>query len=168
MTSERDGWLDAQLAVKERAFNQGNLGALQDALSLCKRYEIPLPEWLSGALREVLQESLLARRLTPKSGRQSRWLTQYKEDMRDLVRADTFQECIDHGVPRVDAYHAASLLLHGNFGAGAPDTIAKAVKRYRSRSESEPFRYHLLTTLRLPEPTVTEDTWHEVHSLIRV
>lgn len=139
-------WIDREVESCRKAFEQGVLGALKDVLYYCNEYQKPLPQWAVSGLHSVLNARITGTGKN-KRGRNAKWETQYKQDMIDFARANTVQDCIEHGIKWLDVYAVVKELLDGTFASGSENTIAKSYKRYRQRSEKEPFRYKTLKTI---------------------
>lgn len=161
-SAERAAYFEKKMAVKRGAYEAGNIGALEDAVALCRRYKAPLPEWLSDALLAELKGQAPA-----KSGRHANWLQQHKEDLIDFVRHDAVEECREQGVPPNDSFYAAHLLLLGNFGEGAESTIKDAWGRYNKRVKTNPYRYQVLASYPLPEFRHDAEAMKEIGHLIQ-
>lgn len=161
--NEKTRLLQERLELKREAYSSGNLGALSDAFELCIQEEFELPDWVVSSIRSSLHDRIAGSASTGSSGRHARWIQQYRHDMKDLERNDTVQNCVENGIPKVDAYYAASRLLLNSFAAGAPDTIEKSVKRYKKVTKEQPLRYHVLETVRLPQQArIPSEIWQEV------
>lgn len=166
-----DRLLQRRLKSYQKAFGAGNLGAVLDALNLCCKHKRHLPEWLGIAVQQLTRDSLLGASSRKGQGRHARWLTQYKSDQIDQVRAEIVQDCVDHNIRWVDAYYAASLSLQDTFAEGNEDAIESSYKRYKRRIKREPMRYIVLSCVRfqkdLMQPYTPEraEMWQEVLSL---
>jgi hypothetical protein len=167
-----DALIDKELLSCKRAFENGNnLGALGDVLYYCSKYKKPLPEWATLALFVIYEDSI-RRAMPTKKGRNAAWEKQYIQDMKDLVRAETVEDCLDHDIKWDDVYYAAHRILEGTLDGGGEDAIEKAYKRYKQRSKKEPGRYKILKTIRthdtgIPLTPKRQEMWKEVISLIR-
>lgn len=161
---------EVQLLIAERVFEHGNWSALLDALRICATAECPLPPWLHHALNRVIREHLLKVK-TKKRGRHSRWIVQWRDDLRDFERYTEIRTlrlrkdfCVEEGDhlnwPGAEALGADDRL----FGTASnrlrlpegPETIreiraddkpsARTVRssylRVRRRLETEPWRYY--------------------------
>ena len=179
MNDDLTDWLNRQLAAKQRAFSNGNLGALKDAVFYCSKYQHPLPNWANVALLELLSDlhsgdpnKAKANKAKAKQrGRHTRWIRQYQQDMIDMERAETVTECREKGnIAWADVYEAASAILEGSVSEGSAATIEKSYKRYKIRSEAEPYRYHVLRSITIIKPfnkpkSSNNKTWEYVLSL---
>ena len=114
------------------AFAEGNFGALVEVIKLCLEYEIPLPEWSGSALMEVLNSVIWGRPLFGR-GRHSRWISKYREAMADLERFHLVELLSERGVPKIDVWDVASMILDGTFAKGGEDAIKKAYYRHKKR-----------------------------------
>jgi len=166
-----DALIDKDLLSCKRAFEKGNLGALRDVLYYCGKYKKPLPEWATLALFNIHEDSI-RRAMPTKKGRNAAWIKQHSQDMKDLVRAETVEDCLKHGIKWVDVYSAAHSILEGTPDGGSEDTIEKTYKRYKQRSKKEPGRYKILKTIRthdtgIPFTPRRQEIWEEVESLRR-
>ena len=143
-TFTTETWLDDRLAWKERAYKCGKLGALRDVIKLCGEHYKPLPVWATQAL-------LAEGKQTTGTGRHARWQKQHFDDMKDVERYYTVQECREHGIPWTDdkVYKAAMLMLEGTYAGASHHAIREAYKRVKARMRTQPGRYHALLTLQI-------------------
>ena len=133
-----------ELAAKERAYKDGNLGALRDAVAICHEYTQALPGWAVKALLEDNADMLLGKKKTGE-GRHSKWLEQYKADIKALERYETVLLCREHNIPWKNVYNATALILEGSHAAGSEHTMKKAYQRVDRRQRDNPGRYHILS-----------------------
>ena len=152
-----------ELAAKERAYNDGNLGALRDVIQLCGEHEQPLPGWATKAL--------LLGGDKQGEGRHGNWLEKYRDDMKDLERYETVLQCRDYDIPITKSYQAAALILEGSYAGGSAETMRAAFKRVIERQDKEPGRYHILHTIRpelktaQPRTERRAEIWAKVRAL---
>ena len=143
-----------ELEAKQRAYKAGNLGALQDALILCAEHNVTIPQWLAIALFDMGKDAMRGEKHSGThegKGRHSKWLQQYKDDMIDFERAEIVMECLEHGIDWDGVYLAAEAILQGGWAEGGPDAIEKSYKRFKKRSKENPYRYHIVRSVRLPK-----------------
>lgn len=164
---------EREIERSRKAYEAGNLAGLYDMLCLCEALKMPLPEWALGAVTQYFGD-FLCDSLDKKRGRNSKWKTQYRQDMTDCTRAETVRDCSEHSVPWDHVYYATSLILAGTFAAGAEHAIEASYKRYVKRSKQNPFRYYeskfILIKNDPSEISYTRDRqeiWKEVQTLRR-
>lgn len=131
------------------AYSAGNIGALNDALDLCQKYDIPLPLWALTACKQLLFEKIKGG-VKGQRG-QKKWITRYLNDMRDYVRYQAVLEAREHGIPWIIVYEEASEILESTFGEGSNHTMEAAYKRVKKRLKVNPTRYKVLSGIRLPK-----------------
>ena len=144
--------IERELELKRLAFEAGNLGALLDALIICNQ-ERPLPEWAVLGLIDTFKDVLNKTR----DGR--RWRRRYRQVLIDLERAETVQECRDHGIRWTDGEvyeRAAEILTHTKSAAvGSARAIEKSYLRVKRNGARNPMEYHILRSIvlgRSPSP----------------
>mgnify|MGYP000212044235 CR=1 FL=1 len=103
------------------------------------------------------------------TGRNTKWIQQYKQDMIDYIRADTIDECRDHEIAWVDVYDAAYAILKGSRAVGGPDAMEKSYKRNKKRGESQPKLYYNIRSVQMVEDSTqpNREVWTYVNSLRR-
>jgi abortive infection bacteriophage resistance protein len=156
--SDIDDWLSQEIKQLRRAFEQGNKIVLYDVMHYCEEYNKPLPTW---ALQELIK--LFDAPTFINQGKRkhvmAKELNRYKRDMVDYVRADTVLECREHKIKweandkksRRSIYDIVSDLLIGTFACGSASAIEDSYKKYKKTIKTEPFRYKILQSLRLPD-----------------
>jgi hypothetical protein len=133
-----DDYITRELDTFRKAFEAGNEWGLADAMTFCKNHSVPLPSW---ALEAILARHADAYHGTYK--RTGKWKRQFRQDMIDFGRAETVQECREHGTLWKVVYEIASKMLEGTGCAGKPDAIEKSYKRFCKRMKTEPWRYYI-------------------------
>lgn len=141
--------LNRKLAILEKAYHAGNLGALNDAVYWCNSHKQPLPEWAVIGL----QESLIALALNKKSilSKWSKWLRDYKQKMSDYEIYETVLAARKNGAEWEDSYEIAAAELSGKLeedGGKKPNTVRDRYKETANRIEANPYQYTLLRTFR--------------------
>lgn len=53
-----DKFIGRELEITRESFEEGNLGALKDALCCCAKYNLPLPVWLASELIKLVNANL--------------------------------------------------------------------------------------------------------------
>lgn len=161
--------VDQDLQLCKWAFEGGNFGGLQDAVLICEKHFLPLPEWANKAMYALIRDNVYKN--IPKTiGRHSKWIKQYKQDMIDFIRADTVSDCIEHAIKWDDVYGVASEFLKGSFAEGSESAIEKSYKRYRQRVKENPERYVILRTIQfnnLHPSSKSADIYKYIESLRR-
>jgi hypothetical protein len=168
-----------EIDMLRRAYKQGNLGAMLEALILCSdprkmRYfrqmasnPRPLPEWLTAELLKIIKAHLCRRGTNGRS-----WMNQYVQDCIDYARYELVKEAREHGIPWRDINDVVSELLAGTKAEGAPGTIRESYRRVKERCAITPLRYKWLsaipTDLRLDQklpPKVHQRLWKWIDSI---
>lgn len=137
---QRADAMRAKLEKLRHAYHDGNMGALEAAVTLCDDNGLALPIWAVRGIRDSLKRDQFGES-TGKRG-QKTWVGRYADDLEDLNRYEAVLEARDHGIRWMDAYAAASQTLYGH-----PDhahTVEKAYKRVKERLQTEPGRYLVL------------------------
>jgi hypothetical protein len=145
---------EARLEVCKDRFDAGNALALHDALLRCEAAELPIPQWLAEALKNVLRLSFdgdikgqrgkgnsflgktrkgriaYSRALAVKFIRgvqadRRAWPSLYLPIRQRFLAA----EIDDFGSTEEDAFDVASLALRGTIARGAPSTMRKAYRQ---------------------------------------
>ena len=90
--------------------------------------------------------------------------------MIDMERAETVEQCRELEIPWRDVYAAAAAILNGTRATGGEDAMEASYKRYRRRSKKEPYRYHILRSIRPVDKPLgpRPDVWNYVHSLKKI
>lgn len=88
--------------------------------------------------------------------------------MVDYWRAEEVAYVRNINVPWKHAYTAAAAILEGTPATGSDDAIEKSYKRYKKRSQTQPYRYHILRDVRLPDrpQKPRPHVWNYIQSLI--
>lgn len=152
VSSTLDEWIGSELERCRRAFETGNIGAIEDVLYYCGRHQKPLPQWAYIKLLNITRDFIF-RAQQNKKGRNARWITQHRQDIIDFTRAECVQECRTHGFKwhgdknTSSVYEKTSDLLKGTFAEGSEHAIKKSYERYKKRSKENPLRYKILSGL---------------------
>jgi hypothetical protein len=127
-----DGDVEGALGVMRKAYERGELDALIFCLRVCGDNGVPLPTWAGDAASDLIVSYLSGEKIST-SGRHANWLLKWREAHRDEVRHEAVQRARDYGVPDVDSFAAASLLLENTRFHGAATTMKRAFTRHRKR-----------------------------------
>lgn len=141
-----DKFLERQLSSKERAFNAGCLGALTDVIKLCHDCSAPLPKWASTEISKALGGLMVGDK--ERINGWSAWLRRYRQDMSDYEIYEEVLQARKYGAEWADAYDIAASSLAGRISETQTQTVKKAYTRAKKRMESEPYRYHVLSTVK--------------------
>ena len=177
LDSDRRGRYLREIDGRRRAFQSGNLGALFDALLLCRtrefeRFQYPevgalgpgevvhaasddfsieIPAWVWDGATRVVHDYVQTAKIG-RSGRTARWLQQWRQDMIDFARWEAVKILREKGVKfSLDEVwrSAARDLQPKSPAAGSPDAIKRSYARVEKRMRTEPFRYKRLTHIRV-------------------
>lgn len=126
-----------ELKVFHLVFAAGNWAGLYDALCYCKETSSPIPKWVLDAVIVRQREFLFG-----ENKRHAKWQRQFRQDMRDRVRAELVNECRNRRAPLTESYHLASRMLTGD-GAGGHEAIKKSHEKYEKTKKLNPHRYYV-------------------------
>lgn len=146
------------------AYEQGNLGAVRDAVYWCNEGKFPLPDWLFSAVMELLLPALGFPK-QKRSGRGDNWILQYKRDMLDLERWDTVREAKDSGIPPADAYEAAAMILATGEKPLTANGVETVCKRVNKNSRTAPLRYKILRTIKADRQQTHAPDWEKIRQM---
>jgi len=138
--------VDKVLEHLQKVYESGNFVGLYDAVALSIHLNRPLPQWAGNGALDTFVE-FIKPDTNKKRGRHSHWLTKYKEDLIDYIRADTVKLHREHyGVLSELVFEAALLTLcTDNPGAAKAESagaIKKSYERYLKRVKENPYRYY--------------------------
>ena len=131
----REARLHRRFVSQRRAWEAGNMPALEDALRLSRQVSVSPPDWaldaLEGLLRDAMRGTTVARR-----GRTARPSVSYREDMKHFERWELVRECREWDDDRGEwarksldnAYSIASEYLGGTDVASSEDTIKRSYR----------------------------------------
>ena len=138
--------VDHMLDHLHEVYKSGNFAGLYDAVAICQKLALPLPMWAGEATLNTFG-AFINPDAPKKRGRHSRWITDYKEDIIDYIRAETVKIHREHyGILSEKVYDAALLTLciddPGAAKAESAGAIKKSYSRYVKRSKENPHRYY--------------------------
>lgn len=148
MTGNSDlrAFISKEIAIKERAYNSGCLGALGDVVEFCNRMDVPLPDW---AAKEVLRSLAMLAEGNTKPWKS--WWRRYKKDMKDYEVYEEMGRAREQGAEWKDIYDITASIVDNRITETRTEGVKKAYKRTKKRMEEEPYRYHLLRTFKPKE-----------------
>jgi hypothetical protein len=117
-----------RLHVFKRAWDDGSLAALADAVQLCRQWKIPQPDWVADGVLQMLTEPRLCAKLTAAERRNNmhyaRWdAVRELRDRRGELTAAGYRPTWN------DAYRNAAKILAGTEAAGSPGAIEQSYKK---------------------------------------
>lgn len=159
--ADRRAFVDQLLQKCERAFREGSLPALADAIDLCREHGRPLPAWATeGALACVAFTFRRARRPDRLTGRNATLGAQHQQNMNHLTRWDAVKELrerqpelADIAETWIETFDEVAEMLAGTDAEGCPDTVRhsyRVVERAR-RGDNFTGRFYLPRTLGRPK-----------------
>ncbi|MAV29649.1 MAG: hypothetical protein CL866_02880 [Cycloclasticus sp.] len=149
MPKSKDDWIAQRLKDKENAYNGGCLGALADAIQICKKNETPLPKWVADEATTAV--FILSTNDKGHLKKWRNWFTQYEKDMADIDLYYSVKEAREHGAAWADIYDIAASLVSNRIDENRTEAVKKAYKRTVKRLKAAPFRYHYLTSFKKPD-----------------
>ena len=135
LDEHREAFLHRSFVSQRRAWEAGNMPALQDALRMSRQFSVSPPDWVldafQGFLRDAMMGTAVARR-----GRTARPSVSYREDMKHFERWELVRECREWDDDRGEwarksldnAYSIASEYLGGTDVASSEDTIKRSYR----------------------------------------
>jgi hypothetical protein len=124
-----------------QVFATGNECGLYDAICYCREYAATLPKWALDVIRIRQHELMFGGE--NKNKRHDAWRRRFEDDMADLMRFETVEQCFEHGVQQKVVFAVASRALVGTMAEGQPSTMREAYRRFVDRQKETPLRYYL-------------------------
>lgn len=134
---QRQQAIERRLSILKAAFEDGNLAALDETIGICYAQSIPLPVWCMAPLRESNRRDMHGESVGKRG--QSKWITRYMNDQKDLERYEAVLEAREQGLQWTDVFAEVSKTLYGH--PDHADTVDKAYKRVKERMTDNPGRY---------------------------
>lgn len=133
-----EDYIQRELETFHKAFAAGNEWGFADALTFCKEHSVQLPSWALDTIRTRHADAYHGA-----YKRTGNWKRRFQQDMIDFMRAETVQECREHGTPWKVVYEVAARMLEGTDCYGKPDTIKKSYGNFKNTMKTEPWRYYI-------------------------
>ena len=131
----------------EKAYNAGNLGAIEDMVYWCNKYQQPLPKWAIPVLFETINSLSMDNKPALKAWR--KWFKEYRQNMIDYGVYELVLEAREHGSTWSDSYAIAAAIDSNKTeedGGSKSNTVEKTYKRVKERMAANPMQYCILQT----------------------
>jgi hypothetical protein len=117
-----------RLHVFKRAWDDGSLAALADAVQLCRQWKIPQPDWVADGVLQMLAEPKLCAKLVAAGRRNNMHYTRW-DAVRELRDRRGELTAAGYRPTWSEAYRNAAKILAGTEAAGSATAMAKSYQK---------------------------------------